>query len=144
MRRYQMFCPNCGSKTADDAVFCGNCGAKIVKEQPKAEVPPEPPVRETPPVQQPVQPVVIRQEITRETLPEKFRPLTAWGYFGYSLLFSIPIVGFIFLIVFSCSGKNINRRSFARSYWCWLIIAAIVIGILAATGGLAALFSNMR
>ena len=88
--------------------------------------------------------VVIRQEITRETLPEKFRPLTAWGYFGYSLLFSIPIVGFIFLIVFSCSGKNINRRSFARSYWCWLIIAAIVIGILAATGGLAALFSNMR
>ncbi len=111
-----MFCPNCGKEIPDNAVFCGNCGAKIEKKQPEAPVVKETP-KQTPvqtpvqtPKQTPVQPIVIQHSITQDSLPEKFRPLTAWAYFGYSILFSIPIVGFIFLIVFSCSGKNINRR----------------------------------
>ena len=66
-----------------------------------------------------------REEI--EKLPSEYRPIGAWGYFGYSLLFSIPIVGFIFLIVFSCVGDNINRRSFARSYFCGFLVFAIVL-----------------
>ncbi len=56
----------------------------------------------------------------------KYAPLSAWAYFGLSILFSIPIVGFIFLIVYSVSDANINRRNFARSYWCALLIFAIV------------------
>ena len=56
---------------------------------------------------------------------EQFRPLTPWAYFWYTVLFCVPIVGFIFLIVFSVSDKNINRRSFARSFWCGLLISAI-------------------
>ena len=61
-----------------------------------------------------------------DQLPEKYRPISAWGYFGYQLLFSIPFLGFIFLIVFSLSNSNINRRNFARSYFCVVIIAIIV------------------
>lgn len=78
------------------------------------------------------------------SLPEKYRPLGAWAYFGYSLLFSIPILGFIFLIVFACSGSNINRRSFARSYFCIYIIAAIVTLIAVFVFGLnfAAIFES--
>lgn len=57
----------------------------------------------------------------------KFAPLSPWAYFGYSLLFSIPIVGFILLIVFSFNDNNRNRRNYARSYWCGLIIAAAII-----------------
>lgn len=77
-----------------------------------------------------------KEEISR--LPEKYRPMTAWGYFGYQLLFSIPLVGFILLIVFSFSNGNISRRSFARSYFCFLIIViAIVVIVLLATGGFA-------
>ena len=62
--------------------------------------------------------------------PEKFRPLSPWAYFGYSLLFSIPLVGFILLIVFSVSDDNINRRNFARSMWCALVIAAIITALM--------------
>ena len=59
-------------------------------------------------------------------LPDKYRPLTAWSYFGYSLLFILPLVGFICLIIFSCDSSNINRRSFARSYFCKYILAIII------------------
>ena len=54
---------------------------------------------------------------TPNQLPEQYRPLSMWEYFGYSLLFNIPVVGFVFLIVFSFSGSNINRRNYARSYF---------------------------
>lgn len=65
------------------------------------------------------------QEIGK--LPDKYKPLGAWTYFGYSILFSIPLLGLILLIVFACSEKNINRRSFARSYFCVYILITIVL-----------------
>lgn len=73
-------------------------------------------------------------KVTYENMPSNLRPLTAWAYFGYTLLFSIPLVGFVFLIVFSFSRANINRRSFARSYFCSYIIIAIAFGVIVALG----------
>ena len=68
-------------------------------------------------------------------VPEQYRPISMWGYFGYQILFSIPIVGFIFLVVFALGGtKNVNKRNFARSYFCYLIILIIIMTILVATG----------
>ena len=55
-------------------------------------------------------------------LPSKFRPLSAWSYFGLSVLYAIPILGLIFLLIHTFSDKNINRRSFARSFWCWVVL----------------------
>ena len=66
---------------------------------------------------------VVQQSVTEENLPEEFRPIKSWGYFGYSLLFSIPIIGLICNLIFCFSDSNINRRNFARSRWCGLIIA---------------------
>lgn len=64
-------------------------------------------------------------------VPPEYSPLSAWSYFAYRLLFAIPIVGFVFLIVFSCGGcRNLNLRSFARSYWCTLLIIAAVASIV--------------
>lgn len=74
---------------------------------------------------------IEKNEISR--LPEKYRPLSAWAYWGLTLLFSVPVVGFIFLIIFALNGSNINRRSFARSYFCVLILAAIIT-VFCATG----------
>ncbi len=74
-------------------------------------------------------------------LPEKYRPLGAWAYFWYSVLYAVPLVGFIFLIVFSLSDANINRRSFSRSYFCIYVILAVVFMVLLATGTVAALGS---
>ena len=59
----------------------------------------------------------------------------AWGYFGYEILFSIPIVGFILLLVFSFGGtSNVNLKNFARSYFCLLILIIIIILVIAALG----------
>lgn len=33
-------------------------------------------------------------------IPEEYRPISMWGYFGYSILFAIPIVGIVLIIVF--------------------------------------------
>ena len=68
-------------------------------------------------------------------LPDKYRPLGAWGYFGYTILFSIPLIGFICLIVFSFSDRNMNRRSFARSYFCGLILVLILFVVIVVMAG---------
>ena len=65
---------------------------------------------------------------------ERFRPLSPWAYFGYTLLFSIPIVGFILLIVFSLTSDNINRRNFARSYFVLAFLLLIIVAVLLVSG----------
>ena len=74
---------------------------------------------------------------------EEYRPLGAWSYFGLSILYTLPIIGLIFLLIHTFSGKNINRRSFARSHWCRLLVIIvffiIIYGIAAATGRTAGL-----
>lgn len=81
----------------------------------------------------------------QNNIPEEYRPISMWGYFGYELLFSIPCVGFILLLVFSFGGaRNINLRNFARSYFCFIIIVAVLVVLLAATGALSAVFAMNR
>ena len=55
----------------------------------------------------------------------RFKPLGAWAYFWLAVLFNIPVVGWVFLIVFSFMNSNINRRNFARSYFCGLLVVGI-------------------
>ena len=58
--------------------------------------------------------------------PDEFKPISTWGYVGYTILFAIPILGFILLLVFAFSQKKINRRNFARSFLCCILIAIIL------------------
>lgn len=67
-------------------------------------------------------------------VPPEFRPLGAWAYVGLTILFSIPIIGLIFLIVFSFSDANINRRNFARSYLIMILVALILFLVCFFTG----------
>ena len=67
-----------------------------------------------------------------------YTPITMWGYFGYQILFAIPIVGFICVLIFAFSAHNINLRNFARSYFCFLIIVLVILGIVIASGAFAA------
>lgn len=73
---------------------------------------------------------------------EEFRPLSPWAYFGYGLLYNIPVLGFILLIVHSISGANINRRNYARSFWCVYVIYLIAVIVLLATGVLGAVIGG--
>lgn len=83
-----------------------------------------------------------REEIV--ALPEKYRPLGAWSFFGYGLLFSIPLIGLICLIIFACDRNHIVRRSYARSYFCILAIYAIVMIIILAAGSMPAIIEALK
>ena len=54
------------------------------------------------------------------------RLITPWGYIGYGLLFAIPIVGLIFVLVYSFSSSYPCRRNYARSVLISLIIGVII------------------
>ena len=76
-------------------------------------------------------------------IPEEYKPISMWGYFGYQILFSIPLIGFILLLVFAFGGSNnVNVKNFARSYFCYMIVAAIVFAIFFFIFGGIAIFTS--
>ncbi len=113
-----MKCTNCGNELSG-AKFCVQCGTAA----PAFETP-------APAFEAPVPPPIPPKYITEANIPPAYKPLGAWAYFGLQLLFCLPIVGFICLIVFSFDNGNINRRNFARSYWCALLIQVILIALM--------------
>lgn len=130
-----MFCPKCGTEISDDKAFCPECGNPLKSQTQQASG-----ARQTAGAQQSWQdtgaqngarphPQVQFQSDT-VVLPDEYKPISMWGYFGYEILFSIPIVGFIVLIVLSINGKNQNVKNFARSYFCFTIIVLILLVIL--------------
>lgn len=117
-----MKCTSCGHEVADTAKFCNLCGTPMTPPAPAAPAEPVPEVPAAPVVPVMADPVI----------PPQNKPLSPWAYYGLQLLFSIPLVGFICLIVFSLDNGNINRRNFARSYWCSLLITLVIVIILVA------------
>ncbi len=71
-----------------------------------------------------------------KAIPEEYKPISMWGYFGYQILFALPIIGFLFVICFAIGAKNLNIKNFARSYFCTLIIFCILVAILVAVVGI--------
>ena len=145
-----IICSSCGASNTEGA-FCVNCGTALsaAPEQPAVNQP----VYSAPPVQQyqapvmpptpqyqapPVapaapaeQPTIIVNNIKNYNTKWDYSPVRPWGYFGLNLLFGIPLVGLIFLLIFSFGGtKRINIRNYARSFFCSLIIAAILVILL--------------
>ena len=95
-----MKCPVCGAELAENVKFCASCGATVAA---------------------PARPAPNAPEV---------KLLSPWAYFGLKILFAIPLVGFILLIVFSLDNSHLNRRNFARSYWCDLILGIVVTVLL--------------
>lgn len=82
-----------------------------------------------------------------ENIPSEYRPMSAWGYVGYNLLFSIPLVGFIMMVVFAFDDAYIARRNYARSFFCAMLIGLAItlvtfLIMVIAFGGLAFLSSG--
>lgn len=67
-------------------------------------------------------------------IPPYYRPLSPWAYFGYNILFAIPIIGWIFLIIYAFDNSNINRKNYARSYFIVALLVIIMIAIFVAVG----------
>ena len=66
-------------------------------------------------------------------LPKSYRPISGWGYFWRTVLYAIPVIGWLILLINAIGSKNRNGRNFARSYFCALLVAVIiaVIGVVA-------------
>lgn len=76
-------------------------------------------------------------------IPDSYAPISMWGYFAYTFLFAIPVIGWIFCICFAFMASNHNLRNFARSQFCWLIIYVFVLCLLAGLGVLQSLFQSL-
>ena len=68
-------------------------------------------------------------------LPPEFQPLSPWSYFLLGILYALPVVGWIFLIVHALGAGNINRRNYARSFFC-VYVVVIVLALVGVFSGL--------
>ena len=123
-----MKCPICGAENEAGAKFCGGCGYNLQFQQTTTTQSEQTPPVYTAPVQPAAQPIYTAPvQPAVNQIPEEYTPIGAWMYFLWSIVFSIPVVGFILLIVFSCGGtNNINLRNYARSHFCALLVGAIL------------------
>ena len=64
-------------------------------------------------------------------LPKSYRPLSPWSYFWRSVLYSIPVLGWLVLLIHVFACKNRHGRSYARSYFCALLIG-VIAGVIGA------------
>ena len=110
-----MRCKICGAECSDDMLFCKDCGSPLKASRSAPEY-------------VPVQPAP-------DTISKDCKPISMWGYFGYELLFAIPLVGFILILVFSFGGtRNKNLKNFARSFFCVWILVVVLLTILIIAG----------
>lgn len=147
-----MKCPNCGVEVRDDATFCPECGAKIEHNTAAQSNSQSQPNMSQPNMNQSNmnqsnmgQPYMGQQNMGQQyygapmQISAEYTPISMWGYFGYEILFSIPIVGFIFLLIYAFGGTpNKNLKNFARSYFCLVIIVLILVFIIASVVGIGA------
>ena len=128
-----MFCANCGTENGNGEKYCKNCGVVLdpVSGQPGGSNPNTGYNGNTQYQyngnQQPYY-TYNSNQFNENNVPAEYQPISMWGYFGYELLFSIPCIGLILLLVFSFGGtKNKNLQNFARSYFCLLIVIAVIV-----------------
>lgn len=98
--------------------------------------------------QRPVYQTAPPQPVSPDTYTgdPKFKPLSPWAYLGYLLLYSVVPFGWIAAIVHATNNENINRRNFARGYWCMVLVGvavSVVLIILSLVLG-ASLFSALN
>ena len=100
-----------------------------------------------PAYQRPVYQTAPPQPVSGDTYTgdPRFKPLSPWAYLGYMLLYSLVPFGWIAAIVHAVNNDNINRRNFARGFWCMVLVSvavSVVLTILFAVLGVS-LFSAL-
>ena len=146
-------CPKCGAELPEGAQFCRECGEAIAQSEafnapaaPNAAPAPQPQYQASAPQSAPAPQYAApapaaapqyranasapayQQSYAVAQSPASRTPEMTWGKFFWTrVLFSIPLVGFIFMLIWSFGGSsNRTRVQYARSY---LIPGAILFGI---------------
>lgn len=104
------------------------------------QVPSQAPYTQIPPqVQQGQVPPYNLNDAQQQTVsknPALDAPLTVLDFFLMSLLSFIPIIGFIFLLIWAFSGNtNINRKNYARAALIWILVSIGLVILLSIIGG---------
>ena len=156
-------CPFCGSELNDDAKFCGECGKPLPEEAPlRTDIPAEPvaaePVAAEPAAAEPAAPVVAAaapvaapaepvaepaQDMPVITqMPPKKQMLSTFQYVLLTMLYSIPVIGLIFLFVFGAGHpKNGSLKRFSAALLIlrlvfWIAVLALLIVAMVKNGRL--------
>lgn len=72
-----------------------------------------------------------KKQAVIDSLPAEYKPVAVSTYFWLTVLAAIPVVGFIFSIILSFTGKNRNRKNFMKAIFVWYIIG-IILALVAA------------
>lgn len=104
------------------------------------QVPPQAPYTQIPPqVQQGQVPPYNLNDAQQQTVSKNTAldaPLTVLDFFLMSLLSFVPIIGFIFLLIWAFSGNaNINRKNYARAALIWILVSIGLVILLSIIGG---------
>lgn len=102
-------CPTCGMAVNERDEFCPKCNTRREQSRPSS-----------------VAKVAAPAASSSAPSSGEWAPISMWGYFGFEILYAIPVIGIIWLLVNAIGAKNRNVKNFARSYFCFLIVAVIV------------------
>ena len=58
------------------------------------------------------------------------KSITSWGYVRLTILYLIPVLGQLVWLLNALFAKNTNVKNFARSFFCWVVLA-VVLAVLA-------------
>jgi hypothetical protein len=58
---------------------------------------------------------------------DRSRPISTFGYIGYTFFYSLPVLGTIFLIMNALSARNVNVRNFSRSLCVMYVLSLVVV-----------------
>ena len=135
-----MFCTKCGKENPEVTKFCGGCGAELGSSNPTPQVEQEVVNQPQPNNPGPNNAASTNQipnnqpknNQTKDTEPKpksdgKYAVMSVGEYFGSMIIMAIPVVGWIFAIVWALGGtKKVNKANLARAT---LINIVITIGI---------------
>ncbi len=112
-------CGKCGGRNPDDSRFCIFCGSELPVAGEYSETRAACPTPQSAP-----------RGDSRPQQSPAVKPLSMWAYFGCLLLFCIPLVGFGFVIVWSCGGtRNPHLRAFARGALLFIIFVCLLTAL---------------
>lgn len=120
-----IFCKHCGLLLPADQTTCPRCGTPASLPAP---APAQPPLyASAEPEPQPQRPAE-GPRYDAANAPKKRGPMGLAGYFGSLCLFAVPVVGLIFMLIWSISERvRPERHRLAQAY---LIRTAIISALL--------------
>ncbi|MBQ7012132.1 MAG: zinc-ribbon domain-containing protein [Clostridia bacterium] len=138
-------CNYCGAELSENDAFCGNCGAATEKKES---------VNPTPAGTQPnAEHISYSSGNYHQEQPHYYQPpvnndaniVSIGAYIGYSLLFSIPVVGLIISIIMAVNNDNRSLKNYAIAHLIMMGVGVllsiifsvlmIAVGVIAATEG---------